>query len=68
VKGGAFQLEKSMRWTGRRLGVAGGFPSFDAAADGSRVLGIFEAAESQTETDIRVVLNLAGELRRKLSN
>jgi hypothetical protein len=68
VKGGTFEVEKTPRWAGRRLGVAGGFPSFDVAADGSRVLGIFEAEETPAETDIRVVLNLAGELRRKLSN
>jgi hypothetical protein len=43
------------------------FPSFDVSADGARVAGIFEPANGKPETELRVVLNLAGKLQRKLS-
>lgn len=52
----------------RRLGVAGGFRSFDVAPGGSRVVGVFESAESNAETALRVLLNVADELRRRLAH
>jgi len=66
VRGGSFLADQPHLWAGRRLGVAGGLPSFDVAADGSRVVGIFESEESTAETHLRVMLNVADELRRRV--
>jgi serine/threonine-protein kinase len=66
VKGGSFLADQPHPWAARRLGVAGGLPSFDLAPDGSRVAGIFESEESKAETHLRVVLNVADELRRRV--
>jgi len=66
-KGGTFVADKPQVWPGRRLGVAGGFPSFDVAPNGSRVVGIFESEESNAEQSLRVVLNVAGEVRRRVA-
>jgi Tol biopolymer transport system component len=66
VRGSSFTADEPHAWAGRRLGVAGGLPSFDVAPDGSRVVGIFESEESKPETHLRVVLNVADELRRRV--
>jgi len=67
VRGGSFLADRPHAWAGRRLGVAGGLPSFDVAPDGSRVVGVFESEESKVETHLRVLLNVADELRRRVS-
>jgi WD40 repeat protein len=67
VRGGSFVADQPHAWAGRRLGVAGGLPSFDVAPDGSRVVGVFESEESNAETHLRVLLNVADELRRRVS-
>ena len=66
VRGGSFHAEQPHEWSARRLGAAGGLPSFDVTPDGSRVVGIFESEESQAETHLRVLLNVAEELRRRV--
>jgi hypothetical protein len=66
VRGSSFAADEPHAWAGRRLGVAGGLPSFDVAPDGSRVVGIFESEESKPETHLRVMLNVADELRRRV--
>jgi serine/threonine-protein kinase len=67
AQGGSFRADQPRVWGGRRLGVAGGLPSFDVAADSSRVAGIFESEESGVETHLRVLLNVAEELRRRVA-
>jgi Tol biopolymer transport system component len=67
VRGGSFVADQPHAWAGRRLGVAGGLPSFDVAPDGSRVVGIFESEESNAESHLRVLLNVTDELRRRVS-
>jgi serine/threonine protein kinase len=67
ARGGSFRVDQPHLWAARRLGVAGGLPSFDIAPDGSRVVGIFESEESNVETHLRVVLNVADELRRRVA-
>ena len=47
------------------LDVADGFPSFDVAANGKRVIGLFESAPGKPETELRVLLNLGAELRKR---
>jgi Tol biopolymer transport system component len=66
VKGNSFAANEPHAWAERRLGVAGGLPSFDVAPDGSRVVGIFESEESKPETHLRVMLNISDELRRRV--
>jgi len=65
VKDGSFFPGKSAMWTERRLAVAAGFPSFDVAPGETRVVGIFEPADSPTELVLRVLLNVDEELRRR---
>ncbi len=66
VKGASFLVDQPRAWAPRRLGGAGGLPSFDVSPDGRRVVGIFESQESNAETHLRVVLNVTDELRRRL--
>jgi len=66
VRGLSFLSVQPRSWAARRLGVAGGLPSFDVVPDGSRVVGIFESEESNPETHLRVLLNVAEELRRRV--
>jgi len=65
LNGGSFRADQPQAWSSRRLGVGAGLPSFDIAPDGSRVVGIFESEESAAETHLRVLLNVADELRRR---
>ncbi len=65
VKGGSFVADKPREWVARRLGVAGGFPSFSVTPEGNRVLGIFEPEKSDPATTLRIVLNVASELQRR---
>jgi len=67
IRGGSFVADQPRLWSPRRLGVGAGLPSFDVAADGSRVVGIFESEDSQPETHLRVLLNVAEELRRRVA-
>jgi serine/threonine-protein kinase len=67
VRGGSFLADQPHAWAARRLGISGGLPSFDVAADGTRVVGIFESEESNAETHLRVLLNVADELRRRVA-
>jgi serine/threonine-protein kinase len=66
ASGNSFRADQPHAWAAHRLGAAGGLPSFDVAPDGSRVVGIFESEESSAETGLRVVLNVADELRRRV--
>jgi serine/threonine-protein kinase len=67
VRGGSFSPDQPHAWAPRRLGVAGGLPSFDFAPDGRSVVGIFESEESNAETHLRVMLNVTDELKRRLA-
>src|SRR5579864_1115415 len=67
VRGGCFLADQPRAWAARRLGISGGLSSFDVAADGIRVIGIFESEESNAETHLRVLLNVPDELRRRVS-
>jgi hypothetical protein len=68
VKGESLQLDQPRVWNNRRLGVAGGFPSFDIAPGSAGLVGIFEGEESSAENTLRVVLNVGDEIRRRLSH
>jgi eukaryotic-like serine/threonine-protein kinase len=64
VKGDSFLAEKPRVWSETRQGMHM-FPILDVAPDGKRVLALFAANESSTETFVRVMLNVDSELHRR---
>lgn len=66
ARDGSFVASAPRLWSDRRLEVAGGFPSFDAAPEHESVLGLFETQKISPEHDLRVLLNVTQELKRRM--
>jgi hypothetical protein len=66
TKGNVFVPEKPRLWSDKRMSPGGGRYIYDVAADGKRVVALFDAGDvsAKPETHLRVVLNAREELRR----
>jgi len=68
VKGDSFVPDTPLIWSGQQLADLVIVPSFDIAPDGKRVLAVVETTEPRSdEVHLRVVLNVADELRRRFA-
>lgn len=66
AKGDSFLADEPRQWFGQRLADVGPFPNFDIASDGKRIVALVDAEETKPdETHLRVMLNIAAELRRQ---
>jgi serine/threonine-protein kinase len=66
VKGDSLVAEKPRVWSETQLGDLGIFSAFDPAPDGKRVLALCAADDPRAATLVRVLLNVDGELRRRV--
>jgi hypothetical protein len=64
--GNSFVAAIPRSWSRRQVADIGFFPSFDVAPDGKRVLTLLPAEDPKPETILHVLLNLDGELRRRV--
>jgi Tol biopolymer transport system component/DNA-binding winged helix-turn-helix (wHTH) protein len=65
TSGNSFHAERPRLWYTQRLADTGGPMNFDVAADGKRVIALFDTHETKPdETHLRVLLNVNEELRR----
>ncbi|MGI8961508.1 MAG: winged helix-turn-helix domain-containing protein [Bryobacteraceae bacterium] len=63
--GDSFLPDKPRFWSEKQVADIGFFPTFDVAADGKRVLALFDSEDPKPETTLHVLLNVESELRRR---
>ena len=69
IKGDSFAPEKPRVWSERVLADVGANPNFDMDSSGKRAVVMVDAGgESKPETHLRVMFNLADELRRRTTS
>lgn len=62
-----FLSQKPRTWAPQQLAQVGVYSSFDVAADGKRIVAVFESPTTKPDNHLRVVLNVSDELRRRTS-